>query len=152
MNFPKLTALLGVAQIEMHSNFFGNKKPVAKLDQEQLEAIEKGLEQNDVSALTSEIEAKGNDITALIANQTAMEEAITGALQLNGLELPENATQAEAIALLATTCKEYGEAKNVTHSVAGSNGVEAVQNPDALIDGYLDPNDEHNKQYFNTTK
>ena len=152
MNFPKLTALLALAQIDMHSNFFGNKKPVAKLDQEQLEAIEKGLEQNDVSALTSEIEAKGNDIIALTANQTAMEEAINGALQLNGLELPENATHAEAIALLATTCKEYGEAKDVTHSVAGNNGVEAVQNPDALIDGYLDPNDEHNKQYFNTTK
>ena len=152
MNFPKLTALLALAQIDMHSNFFGNKKPVAKLDQDQLEAIEKGLEQNDVSALTSEIEAKGNEITALTATATLVSDAVNQALQMNAIELPENATEAEAIALLATTCKEYGEATTITHSVAGTDGKEKAQNPEALIEGYIDPNDDHNKQYFNTTK
>ncbi len=141
MKYPLLVALLGLTQISFKAGIFGGE-PSASFTKEQIEAIEQALRQNDNSILTQEIEKLKRDIAEQQNKAEVLENAVSEALQLNGLEVSE--TVEESIRLLGTTCKKYGEKKAV-HTLAAQDGKEANLEDDALIDGYLNPNDEHNK-------
>lgn len=144
MKFPKLTSLLGQSLIELHSSFFGNNKPFAKLDEEQLQNIETALETTDNSALTAQIEEHEATILTLNTSSTETQNALDQALQLNEISLPEGSTSAAAIVALGQKCKEYGASKN-RHVDPKNNGEEKPENPQGLVDGYFDPNAEHNQ-------
>lgn len=144
MKYIKICALLALNQIELHSNFFGNKKPTAKLDEEQLQSIEDALAQNDTSALQTTITAHEATIATMQTDRTNAENALSEAFSMNGLDLPEGTSVAEAIATLGTKCKEYGASKN-THSIPQTNGHSEQPSADGLVDGYFDPKDEHNQ-------
>jgi hypothetical protein len=144
MKFPKLKGLTGQEAIDLHTNFFGNKKPFAKFDKDQLEKIEAALETNDVSGLTQKIADLDANIINLNAVQAETQNAIDQALQLNGITIPEGATTAEAIIALGAKCKEYGSSEN-RHVTPKNNGEEKPENNQSLIDGYFDPKAPHNQ-------
>ena len=152
MNFKLITAALGLEKIEMHSNFFGNNAPVAKLNEEQLTALENALEEKvpanaeEVIALNETISNLNATIETSIADATEMQETVSTAFKMAGLELAEGQTMIEAIAQLGATCKQYGEA-TTTHSFAASNGEEKPEG-NGLIEGFINPKDEHTK-FFN---
>ena len=144
MKYKLLCALLALTNIELHSNFFGNKKPTAKLDEEQLQSIEDALAKNDTSALQTTIDEQTTTISTMQTEKTDMENALNEAFSINGLDLPEGISAAEAIAALGTKCKEYGSDKN-THSIPRSDGKDRHPVADGLIEGYFDPKDPHNQ-------
>lgn len=129
MKFIKLCALLALTQIELHSNFFGNKKPTAKFDEDQLQAIEDALEKNDTSALDDKIKEHENTISSMQNDKNDIENAISEAFSMNGLTLTEGMSVAEAIASLGTKCKEYGNSTN-THSIPPTDGVDVSDDDD----------------------
>ena len=147
MKFKKITAILGLTAVVFHSNLFGTKKPYAKFSEEELEELEKALE-NKAEGNEEELQEQINQLTqensTLQEQALATEKAVADALALAGLTAKENI--AENIALLGQKCKEYGESNN-RHSMPENNGKEEAT--DGLINGYLDPNDEHNK-YLNS--
>lgn len=143
MKFKKITAILGLTSVVFHSNLFGTKKPYAKFSEEDLEALEKALEnktEGNEEELQEQINQLSQENNTLQEQASATEKAVAEALALAGLTAKE--TLAENIALLGEKCKEYGESKN-RHSMPENNGTEEPTN--GLINGYLDPNDEHNK-------
>lgn len=149
----KLTALLGLAAIQMHSNIFGGAAH-ARFSQEQLDTIEGALEnagQSDqsqtIEGLNTQISNLNETITGHAATETAVQDALAQALEANGLTLEAGQTPIDAIALLGAKCKEYGSA-TTTHTIPGTDGKDDAGTGAQLIDGYLDPNDAHNK-YFN---
>jgi len=144
MKYKLLCALLALTDIEFHSNFFGNKKPTAKLDEEQLQSIEDALAKNDTSALQTTIDEQNTTISTMQTEKTDMENALSEAFSINGLDLPEGTSVAEAIAALGTKCKEFGSAKN-THSIPRTDGKDKHPAADGLIEGYFDPKDPHNQ-------
>lgn len=144
MKFPKLTGLTGQQAIELHNSFFGNKKPFAKLDEDQLQSIENALETTDTSALTSTIEGHEATILTLNTTQSETQNALDQALQLNGIKVPEGSTTAQAIIVLGQKCEEYGSSNN-RHVDPKNDGNEKPEKADALVDGYFDPNAAHNK-------
>lgn len=114
MKYPLLSALLAVSTIDLHSNLFGNKKPVAKLNEEQLQLIEDGLE------------AKQNSdpgLEDLQSEVTSAQDALSEALTINNITMPDGASLSEAIALLGTTCKTYGE-KGQSHTSPPNDGID----------------------------
>ncbi|MCO7352078.1 hypothetical protein NHN18_01070 [Riemerella anatipestifer] len=133
MKFKKLTALLCLSQITLHAGFLGNKKSFAKLDEDQLQTIEEALEEKD----TSDLEQQLSDSQATIKN---VENALEQALNIAGVEA--GADMIASIVALGEKCKEYGESTN-RHTFAKNTGVD--EEADSLIEGYLDPNDEHNQ-------
>lgn len=136
--FTKLTAVLALAEIPLHSNFFGTKKPFAKLEEDQLQAIEDALATNDTAELEQKVNSLTESNTALQTTHTEVENAVNDALALNGLTIPENSSLAEAIALL-------GNAKaTATHEIPPTNGEEAPSE-NGLVDNFFDPNAPHNK-------
>lgn len=138
----KLTTLLGVATIPMHnSNVFGTGKNYAKLDEDQLQLIEKGLETAE-GADPAVVEGLKNDLSAAQAAESSMHDAVSVALKLNGLEIAEGQSAVEAIALLAQTCKEYGASKERGHTKPENDGKEK---PDNTTDPSA--NFAHNKIY-----
>lgn len=144
MNYPKLTALLGFATLELHAGVLGTGKPYAKLSLEDLEAIEKALTEKEN---TGEVEELQQKLTETQAEASAYEkmiaetaQSVDKALKIAGLEKKESMTQ--SIELLGEKCKEYGESKD-RHSLAENNGNDTDAN--GLIEGYLDPNDAHNQ-------
>jgi hypothetical protein len=142
--FQKLLAVLAISAFEFHSNFFGNKKPFAKLDEEQLQKIEDALAEKDTSALEKTIAEQANTITGLTTSATEIESAVNQALQLNGIdELGEDTTIGEAIAALGAKCKEYGDATS-THTIVDTDGKEKPDE-NGLVDNWYDPNAEHNQ-------
>lgn len=144
----KLTALLGLAAIQMHNaNIFGTGKNYAKLDEEQLQKIEDALGETSSEEATQTIADLQAQVSNLQASENSVQEAVTTALQINGLALEEGQTVMDAITLLGTKCHEYGTAKT-THNIPGSDGKDDAGTGEQLIDGYMDPNDEHNK-YLN---
>lgn len=143
MKYKLLTAILAVAQIELHSNFFGNKKPTAKFDEDQLQSIEDALAKTDTSALETTISTHEATIATMQTDKTNVENALSEAFSINGLDMPEGASFAEAIATLGTKCKEMGSSNN-THSLPKNDGKEKPEG-NGLIDGYFDPNDAHNQ-------
>ena len=145
MKYKLLSAVLALASIELHSNFFGNKKPTAKFDEDQLQSIEDALEKNDTSALQATITTHEETIATMQTEKTNVENALSEAFSMNGLELPEGTSVAEAIATLGTKCKEYGDSTD-THSIVRTNGID--KNPEE------DPSAEyeHNKVMFDKSK
>lgn len=144
MKFPKLTALLGQAQIELHTSFFGNNKPFAKLDEEQLQSLENALEKNDTSALTEKITEHEATIKTLQENKTETQNALDQALQLNEISVAEGSSSADAIVALGEQCKKYGSSEN-RHVAPKNDGEEKPENKEGLVDGYFDPKAPHNQ-------
>lgn len=137
MNYPKLTSLLGLASIVFHNSIFGGKTH-ARLDEEQLQAVEAALAENDTTALTEKISQLEADNSALQSKEVEMQNALEEAFEKNGLTIAEGATVVDAIAQLATF------KANATHEIPSNNGEEAPSG-NGLVDGYVDPNAAHNK-------
>ncbi|WP_312750531.1 hypothetical protein [Epilithonimonas hominis] len=123
MKYKLLIATMGVASIDLHSNVFGNKKPYAKVDEESLQKVEDALAKNDTSALQTTITAHEATIATMQTDKTNVENAISEAFTMNGIEAPEGISIAEAIATLGTKCKEMGSSNN-THSIPQNDGKE----------------------------
>ena len=73
-------------------------------------------------------------------NMAALQDAVEQALEHAGLEA--KGTLQENIVLLGEKCREYGDSKN-RHNFPENNGKDEPTN--GLEDGYLDPEDSHNK-------
>lgn len=143
MKHKNVCAALALEQIDFHSNILPGSKPVAKFDEAQVQKLDAALAEKDTSALDSTISEQATTIASHVQNETAINGAIEAAFTLNGLELPEGTSAADAIATLSAKCKEHGEATN-THSIPLTDGKD--KNPEnGLIDGYIDPNAEHNQ-------
>lgn len=142
MKYAKITALLGLAQLTLHSGIVGMGKPVAKLTEEDLEKIENALENNEnIEALQqklSDAEASSATFEKVVA-ETA--QAVENAMETAGLEKQEGLV--ENINLLGEKCKEFGESKD-RHSFADNNGKDE-EGKEKYIDGHIDPNDAHNQ-------
>lgn len=142
MKYAKITALLGLAQLTLHSGIVGMGKPVAKLTEEDLEKIENALENNEnIEALQqklSDAEASSATFEKVVA-ETA--QAVENAMETAGLEKQEGLV--ENINLLGEKCKEFGESKD-RHSFADNNGKDN-EGKEKYIDGHIDPNDAHNQ-------
>lgn len=142
MKYAKITALLGLAQLTLHSGITGMGKPVAKLTEEDLEKIENALENiENVEALQqklSDAEASSATFEKVVA-ETA--QAVENAMETAGLEKQEGLV--ENINLLGEKCKEFGESKD-RHSFAENNGKDE-EGKEKYIDGHIDPNDAHNQ-------
>lgn len=142
MKYAKITALLGLAQLTLHSGITGMGKPVAKLTEEDLEKIENALENNEnIEALQqklSDAEASSATFEKVVA-ETA--QAVENAMETAGLEKQEGLV--ENINLLGEKCKEFGESKD-RHSFAENNGKDE-EGKEKYIDGHIDPNDAHNQ-------
>lgn len=145
MKYAKITALLGLAQLTLHSGVagaMGLAKPVAKLTEEDLEKIENALGNiENVEALQqklSDATAKAETYEKITA-ETA--QAVENAMETAGLEKQEGLI--ENINLLGEKCKEFGESKD-RHSFAENNGKDE-EGKEKYIDGHIDPNDAHNQ-------
>lgn len=143
MKYTKLTALLGLAEITLHSGTFSMGTPFAKLNEEQLDLIENALakdQENDTITLQNQLTEATSKASAFEKITTETAKAIEIAMQTAGLEKQEG--MIENINLLAEKCKEFGEDKN-RHSFPDNNGKE--EGSEELIDGYLNPKDFHNQ-------
>lgn len=139
----KHTAILGVlglTLLETHSSVMPFGKTHVRLTEEQLDSIESSLAANDVAGLNTQIENLTEKVATNTATLGSIDTAIASAFTANGLELPEGTSAADAIATLSATCKKYGESTN-THSFIKNDG----KDPETLIEGYMDPNAEHNQ-------
>lgn len=132
MKYSRIVALLGLSEMVLHSNLFGGKA-FAKLSEDELEKINAALEEKDTKALEEEL-AAGKE------NMAALQDAVEQALEHAGLEA--KGTLQENIVLLGEKCREYGDSKN-RHNFPENNGKEEPTND--LVDGYLNPEDSHNK-------
>lgn len=143
MKFPKIIALLGLTDVVMHSSLLSNKAPHARFTEEELEKLENALSESATERL-AELE---NQLTEANARATAYEKlnsdiatAVVQAMETAGLPTQEGIE--ENLLLLATKCKEYGDAQN-RHTFPENNGTDEPTNE--YLHGYIDPNDEHNK-------
>lgn len=128
----KLTALLGLASITLHnSNIFGTGKNYAKFDEEQLQKIEDGLAKTGTEEDAQTIADLQNDILNFQNSETSVQEALTEALQLNGIDAVEGQSVAEAITALGAQCKQYGDAK-ATHTLPQNDGKENEEDADPV--------------------
>lgn len=132
MKYSRIVALLGLSEMVLHSNLFGGKA-FAKLSEDELEKINAALEEKDTKALEEEL-AAGKE------NMAALQDAVEQALEHAGLEA--KGTLQENIVLLGEKCREYGDSKN-RHNFPENNGKDEPTN--GLVDGYLNPEDSHNK-------
>ena len=132
MKYSRIVALLGLSEMVLHSNLFGGKA-FAKLSEDELEKINAALEEKDTKALEEEL-AAGKE------NMALLQDAVEQALEHAGLEA--EGTLQESIVLLGQKCQEYGAAKN-RHNFPENNGKDEPTN--GLVDGYLNPEDSHNK-------
>lgn len=133
MKFQKLVALLALGELPLNAGLFGNKKPFAKFDEDQLQTIEEALEKNDTSDLEEQLTTAQDEVKGV-------ENAVEQALEVAGLKAGDSLVA--SIVALGEKCKEYGESKD-RHTFAQNSGKD--EEVDGLIDGYLDPNDEHNQ-------
>lgn len=132
MKYSRIVALLGLSEMVLHSNLFGGKA-FAKLSEDELEKINAALEEKDTKALEEEL-AAGKE------NMAALQDAVEQAMEHAGLET--KGTLQENIVLLGEKCREYGDSKN-RHNFPENNGKDEPTN--GLVDGYLNPEDSHNK-------
>ena len=142
MKNKNLCALLALEQIDFHSNILPGSKPVAKFNEDQVQKIEAALEEKDTAALDKKVEEQGQTIANHVSADAAVTAAIVAAFEANGLELAEGTPTVDAIATLSAKCKEYGESTD-THTLPKTDGKEKPQG--GLVDGYIDPNAEHNQ-------
>ncbi len=139
MKYPLLAAILGLTEITLKAGFFGGKN-FATFTEEQLEAIEAALKKQDTTELMAQLEHARQDIAEHKEFLESIDNVLSEALQLNGLEASK--TIEESIKMLGTTCKEYGEKKSV-HTLVEHDGNE-VNVSNELKEGYFNPKDEHN--------
>lgn len=141
----KLLAVLGLQAFALQSNFWGGGKAFVKLDEDQLQSIEEALEKTGSAEDAQTITDLQGQVTAFEGKETEVQEALTAALTLNGLNVEEGQSPAEAIAALGAKCKEYGDSKN-RHTFAGHNGQEAPEpGAEKLENGFFNANDAHNQ-------
>ena len=149
MKYPKLTAFLGIMAVNIHSGLFGAKAH-ARLDEESLQKLEDHLSEKGGEDIQQKLDNLQEKYNTLETANSSMKNAVTQALELNGLsaELSENATEADAVVLLGNKCKEYGAADN-RHSFPKNDGQEKEEESDPSNDY------QHNKimtQQFNFPK
>ncbi|QWA38862.1 hypothetical protein [Chryseobacterium sp. ZHDP1] len=143
----KVLAVLGLQAFTFHNNFWGAGEAHVKLDNKQLQLIEDALEKNEAENTPAEGAESLADLQAKVsgfeANEISIQEAVTAALNLNGIEAAEGQTVAQAIEALGTKCKEYGDSKE-THSIIQTDGKEKPA-ADGLQNGFYDPKAPHNQ-------
>ena len=135
MKHAKITALLALASLNLKKPLMGGEH-FAELKESQLDKIEAALEAAENAADNTSLEQlmatlKGDNekLSAEKATLTAEKEALT----------------AQVTALTAETEKLQKELnERPSHSLPANDGKESADN-NRLIDGYLDPNDAHNK-------
>lgn len=144
----KLLAVLGMQAFVFHNNFWGTGEAHVKLDNKQLQMIEDALEKKEGENATENNTADLTELQAQVAgfqaSEAAVQEALTAALTLNGIEATQGQSVAEAIAALGTTCKEYGDSTE-THSILQTDGLDK-ESGDTLQNGFYDPKAPHNQQ------
>lgn len=133
----RVLGVLGIQAFVFHSNFFKNEKKHVRLTEEELQLIEDALEKQ-----TSAEDAE--TLATLQANETAIQEALTAAFELHGLEVVEGQSVAEAVEALSAKCTEYGENKN-SHSIHRTNGKDKQEDEEELKEGFYDSNAAHNQ-------
>lgn len=143
MKFKNIVALLGLAEIQLHSNFFGGKN-FAKLSEEELEKLDAAIEKADVNELETKIAELEKEKATLKAENASFLEALEQALSHNNMKA--ESTVAESIVSLGKQCKAYGESNN-RHNVVDNDGEDKDPSAsgDGLVEGYFNPNDSHNK-------
>ena len=142
MKHAKIAALLALASIDLKSPLFGNEKFV-ELKESQLDKIEAALAAAQTAAdntaleqLMAELKANNEKLSAEKTALTAEKEALTA---------EKEALTAQVNTLTAETESLKTELNNrPAHSLPANDGKESADN-NGLIDGYLDPNDAHNK-------
>ena len=125
------------------SNFWGGGEAHVKMTKEQLEKIDAALPEEGAQADAKTVADLQAKVNGFVDKETAVQEALTGALELNGIEAVEGQSPAEAIAALGVKCKEFGDSTE-THSIPKTDGVEKPDG-NGLKEGFFDPNAEHNK-------
>lgn len=139
-----ILGILGLTMLESHSNIMGiGGKAHVRLTEEQLDNIEEKLNANDTEGLQTTINDHVATIATMNTEATTVASALDAAFSENDLTAAEGATVAERIAQLSTQCKTYGDS-NDTHSIPKTDGKDKLDY-DGLIDGYMDPNAEHNQ-------
>ncbi|MDO5510226.1 MAG: hypothetical protein Q4F57_05990 [Weeksellaceae bacterium] len=141
MKYTNITALLGLTALTVKAGFFG-KNPHASLDEEQLEKIDAALAQNPSADLQQKLSALEAQHSELQNAHTRITNALEQALQVNEIDASDSIE--DSIVALGETCKAYGESAN-RHTFAAHNGQDQDPSTDGLIDGYFNPNDQHNK-------
>lgn len=144
----KLLGVLGFTAFTYQStNIFGGGENHVRLTKEQLEKIDAALPDegatNTATENTKTIANLQSKVDAFTAGETSIQEALTTAYQENGFKAVEGQSTLEAIAHLSAKCKEFGSSNN-THSIPPTDGKDKNDDND-LIEGYIDPNAEHNK-------
>ncbi len=137
--YKLLATVLGLENFSLKSGLLGGK-PFASFNEEQLQAIENALaEKTGVTA--EQLQQLQTNLQEQQETNQAIETAVTAAMEQNGLEATGSVV--EQVELLGNTCKEYGE-KQTTHTLLQNDGKDTASDDD-LIEGYLDPNAEHNQ-------
>ena len=135
MKHAKITALLALESLNLKKPLMGGEH-FAELKESQLDKIEAALEaaenvadNTSLEQLMAILKADKETLSAEKATLTAEKEALTE----------------QVTALTAETEKLQKELnERPAHSLPGNDGKEASEG-NGLIDGYLDPNDAHNK-------
>lgn len=135
MKHAKITALLALANLNLKKPLMGGEH-FAELKESQLdkieaalEAVENAVDNTSLEQLMAILKADNEKLSAEKATLTAEKEALT----------------AQVTALTAETEKLQKELnERPSHSLPANDGKESADN-NGLIDGYLDPNDAHNK-------
>lgn len=140
----RVLGVLGIQAFVFHSNFFKNEKKHVRLTEEELQLIEDALEKQ-----TSAEDAE--TLATLQANETAIQEALTAAFELHGLEVVEGQSVAEAVESLSAKCTEYGENKN-SHSIHRTNGKDKQEDEDVDNSAEYAHNQVFNEDKFKTLK
>ena len=135
MKHARIAALLALASINLNSPLFGNEKFV-ELTESQLDKIEDALVAAETATNNTALEQPMAELKAnnekLLAEKTA-------------LTAEKEALATQVTALTAETERLKTELNNrPAHSLPANDGKESADN-NGLIDGYLDPNDAHNK-------
>jgi len=150
MKYPKLTAFFGLAMINIQSGLFGQKAH-ARFDEEQLQKLEEHMAQESgenlqtqLNELQKKYDALNDTHTELQTANTRIQNALTAALELNGLtaDVTSETTASQAVELLGTKCKEYGSSQN-RHPFAKNDGKTPPEN--GLINNVVDMKDAHNQ-------
>lgn len=145
----KVLAVLGLQAFVFHNNFFGGGEAHVKMTKEQLEKIDAELEKGGTGADAKTVADLKEQVSGFEAKEDAVQEALTAAMELNGIEAVEGQSPAEAIAELGAKCKEFGEATN-THSLTQTDGKD--KKPNADQSGNYAHNQVFNDDKFKTLK
>jgi len=135
MKHAKISALLALASLNLKKPLMGGEH-FAELKESQLDKIEAALE-------TAENAADNTSLEQLMATLKADNEMLLA--EKATLTAEKEALTAQVTALTAETEKLQKELnERPSHSLPANDGKESADN-NGLIDGYLDPNDAHNK-------